>query len=155
MPYRPDATDKRILKLLQANGRLSAKEIADKIGLTATPTYERIRKIEQSGIIRSVVALLDRQQLDLKTVVYCNVSLQVHALRVLQQFEKAVRKMEEVMECYHITGNFDYLLKVAVTDMNAYQKFLTQKLAALDHIAQVHSNFVMTDVKYTTAYEIA
>ncbi len=69
MHYRPDATDKRILKLLQVNGRLSAKEIADKIGLTATPTYERIRKIEQSGIIRSVVALLDREQLDLKTVV--------------------------------------------------------------------------------------
>lgn len=152
--YQPDETDKRILKLLQLNGRLSAKEIADKIGLTVTPTYERIRKIEKSGIIKSVVALLDREQLELKTIVYCNVSLQVHALRVLQQFEKAVKKMNEVMECYHITGNFDYLLKVAVKDMNAYQQFLTQKLASLDNIAQVHSNFVMTDVKHSTAYEI-
>lgn len=155
MAYRPDATDKRILKLLQANGKLSAKEIADRIGLTVTPTYERMRKIEQSGIIKATVALLDRDQLELKTIVYCNVSLQVHALRVLQQFERAVKKMSEVMECYHITGNFDYLLKVAVKDMNAYQQFLTQKLAALDNIAQVHSNFVMTDVKHTTAYEIA
>ncbi len=154
MFYQPDETDKRILKLLQVNGRLSAKEIADKIGLTLTPTYERIRKIEKSGIIRSVAALLNRDQLELKTIVYCNVSLQVHALRVLQQFERAVKKMEEVMECYHITGNFDYLLKVAVKDMNAYQQFLTQKLAALDNIAQVHSNFVMTDVKHTTAYQI-
>lgn len=154
MIYQPDETDKRILKLLQANGRLSAKEIADKIGLTVTPTYERMRKIERSGIIKSVVALLDREQLDLKTIVYCNVSLQVHALRVLQQFERAVKKMPEVMECYHITGNFDYLLKVAVKDMNAYQQFLTQKLASLDNIAQVHSNFVMTDVKHSTAFEI-
>jgi Lrp/AsnC family leucine-responsive transcriptional regulator len=154
MLYQPDETDKRILKLLQADGRLSAKEIADKIGLTVTPTYERIRKIEKSGILKSVVALLDREQLGLKSIVYCNVSLQVHALRVLQQFERAVKKMPEVMECYHITGNFDYLLKVAVKDMNAYQQFLTQKLAALDNIAQVHSNFVMTDVKHSTAFEI-
>lgn len=154
LTFQPDETDKRILKLLQLNGRLSAKEIADKIGLTVTPTYERIRKIEKSGIVKSVVALLDREQLELKTIVYCNVSLQVHALRVLQQFERAVKKMNEVMECYHITGNFDYLLKVAVKDMNAYQQFLTQKLASLDNIAQVHSNFVMTDVKYSTAYEM-
>ena len=149
-----DSTDKRILKLLQVNGKLSAKEVADKIGLTVTPTYERIRKIERSGIIKAVVALLDRAQTAQTTVVFCNVSLQVHALRVIQNFEKSVKKMPEVLECYHITGNYDYLLKVAVKDMNEYQQFLTQKLAAIDNIAQVHSNFVMTDVKYSTAYEL-
>lgn len=154
MDHNWDETDKRILKLLQQDARLSAKEIADRIGLTVTPTYERIRKIERSGLIRQVVALLDRTQLEKKTIAYCNVSLQVHSLRVIQNFEKAVKKMPEVMECYHITGNYDYLLKVAVTDMNEYQQFLTQRLAVIDNIAQVHSNFVMTDVKYTTAYEI-
>jgi len=146
--------DKRILKLLQTNGRLSAKEIADKIGLTVTPTYERIRKIERSGIIKAVVALLDKEHLETRTIVFCNVSLQVHSLRVIQNFEKSVKKMQEVMECYHITGNYDYLLKVAVKDMNGYQHFLTQKLAIMEHIAQVHSNFVMTEVKYSTAYEL-
>ena len=149
-----DDTDKRILKLLQTNARLSAKEIADKIGLTITPTYERMRKIERSGIIKANVALLDRNQLDKKTVAYCNVSLLVHSIKAIEGFEKAVRKIPEVMECYHITGNYDYLLKVAVSDMNQYQLFLTGKLAVIEHVAQVHSNFVMTDVKYTTAYEL-
>jgi len=149
-----DATDKQILSLLQQDARLSAKEIADRIGLTLTPTYERLRRIEHSGVIKQVVALLDRQQLEQKTIAFCNVSLQVHSARVIQGFEKAVKKIPEVMECYHITGNYDYLLKVAVKDMNEYQFFLTQKLAIIEHIAQVHSNFVMTDVKYTTAYTV-
>jgi len=149
-----DQTDKQILTLLQSNARLSAKEIADKIGLTVTPTYERLRRIEQSGVIKNVVALLDRQQLDKKTIAFCNVSLQVHSLKAIQVFEKAARKIPEIMECYHITGNYDYILKVAVKDMNDYQLFLTQKLAVIENIAQVHTNFVMTDVKYNTAYTI-
>jgi DNA-binding Lrp family transcriptional regulator len=154
MDFDWDDTDKRILMLLQVNAKLSAKEIADKIGLTVTPTYERMRKIEKSGIIKGTVALLDRNQLNKKTIVYCNVSLQVHSLKAIEIFEKAIKKIPEVMECYHITGNYDYLLKVAVMDMNQYQLFLTRKLAVIEHVAQVHSNFVMTDVKFTTAYEL-
>jgi Lrp/AsnC family leucine-responsive transcriptional regulator len=149
-----DEIDKRILRVLQQNGKLNAKEIAEKIGLTTTPTYERMRKIERSGVIKSVVALLDRERLDKHLVAFCHVSLQVHSLKVIQQFEKSARAMKEVMECYHITGEHDYLLKIAVKDMNEYQHFLTRKLAALDNIAQVQSNFVMTDVKYTTAFEL-
>jgi Lrp/AsnC family leucine-responsive transcriptional regulator len=149
-----DTTDKRILNLLQENARLSVKEIADKIGLSVTPTYERMRKIERSGIIRNVVALLDRMEIEKGTVAFCNVSLQVHSLKAMELFEQAVAQIPEVMECYHITGNFDYLLKVAVKDMNAYQLFLTRKLATMEHVAQVQSNFVMTDVKYTTAFPI-
>lgn len=149
-----DTTDKRILNLLQENARLSVKEIADKIGLSVTPTYERMRKIERSGIIRNVVALLDRMEIEKGTVAFCNVSLQVHSLKAMELFEQAVAQIPEVMECYHITGNFDYLLKVAIKDMNAYQLFLTRKLATMEHVAQVQSNFVMTDVKYTTAFPI-
>lgn len=149
-----DETDKRILTLLQSNARLSAKEIAAEIGLTVTPTYERLRRLEQSGVIRDVVALLDRRQLDKKTIAYCNVSLQVHSSKAIQGFEKAAKKIPEIMECYHITGNYDYLLRVAVKDMNDYQIFLTQKLAIIENVAQVHTNFVMTDVKYSTAYII-
>ena len=149
-----DNIDKEILSLLQSNARLSAKEIAAAIGLTVTPTYERLRRIEQSGVIQNIVALLDRQQLDKTTIAFCNVSLQVHSSKAITGFEKAVKKIPEIMECYHITGNYDYLLKVAIKDMNAYQVFLTQKLAIIENIAQVHTNFVMTDVKYTTAYII-
>jgi Lrp/AsnC family leucine-responsive transcriptional regulator len=149
-----DATDKHILTLLQSNAKLSAKEIADKIGLTVTPTYERLRRIEQSGVIKGTVALLDRQQLDKSTIAFCNVSLQVHSLKAIQGFERAAKKIPEIMECYHITGNYDYILKVAARDMNHYQLFVTQKLAVIENVAQVHTNFVMTDVKYTTAYII-
>lgn len=149
-----DNIDKEILSLLQSNARLSAKEIAAAIGLTVTPTYERLRRIEQSGVIQNIVALLDRQQLDKTTIAFCSVSLQVHSSKAITGFEKAVKKIPEIMECYHITGNYDYLLKVAIKDMNAYQVFLTQKLAIIENIAQVHTNFVMTDVKYTTAYII-
>lgn len=149
-----DETDRRILKILQVNAKLGVKEISDKIGLTVTPTYERMRKIEKSGIIKGVVALLDRGQLPTKTIAFCNVSLQVHSLKAIEGFERAVKKIAEVMECYHITGNYDYLLKVAVADMNQYQLFLTRKLAVIEHVAQVHSNFVMTDVKFTTAYDV-
>lgn len=149
-----DNTDKRILRLLQADARLGAKEIAGKIGLTVTPTYERMRRIERSGIIKGIVALLDRHKLSRKMIAFCNVSLQVHSFRAIEGFEKAVRKIPEVMECYHMTGNYDYLLKVAVADMDQYQVFLTRKLAVIENIAQVHSNFVMTDVKYSTAFDI-
>lgn len=149
-----DPVDKEILRLLQGNGKLTARELGQQIGLSTTPTYERLKKLEQSGVMKQVVTLLDRELLGTKIVAFCNVSLQPHALAVMTCFERAVKEIPEVMECYHITGNYDYLLKVAVADMNGYQQFLTQKLAVLDHVAQVHSNFVMTEVKYSTAYDI-
>jgi len=154
-PSDLDPIDKEILRLLQVNGKLTARELGQQIGLSTTPTYERLKKLEQSGVMKQVVALMDRESLGTKIVAFCNVSLQPHALQVMTCFESSVKEIPEVMECYHITGNYDYLLKVAVADMNAYQRFLTQKLAVLDHVAQVQSNFVMTEVKYSTAYEIS
>jgi Lrp/AsnC family leucine-responsive transcriptional regulator len=146
-----DTIDLHILKLLQQNAKMSIKEIADTVGLSVTPTYERMKKIEGSGLIKSTVALLDADLLDRNTVVFCSVSLQVHNIKAIQAFEKAIQKITEVLECHHITGQYDYLLKVVVHDMKAYQYFLTHKLAVIENIAQVHSNFVMSAVKYTTA----
>ena len=102
-----DNTDKRILRLLQADARMGAKDIAEKIGLTVTPTYERMRRIERSGIIKGVVALLDHRRLSRKMIAFCNVSLQVHSLKAIEGFEKAVRKIPEVMECYLMAGDPD------------------------------------------------
>ncbi|XZF16190.1 Lrp/AsnC family transcriptional regulator [Chitinophagaceae bacterium MMS25-I14] len=149
-----DKTDKRILEVLQQEARLNTKEVAAKIGLSVTPTYERLKKIEQSGIITGFAAILDRHKIGKDLAIFCNVSLQLHNRTHIEQFEKAVNQLDEVMECYHVAGNYDYLLKVVVSDMNSYQQFLTNKLARINNIAQVHSSFVMTEIKHRTAYTI-
>lgn len=150
-----DKTDRKILEALQADARLNTKEIAHRIGLSVTPTYERLKKIEKSGVIKSYVTLLHGEKAGKTLVAFCNVSLQLHSQPLIKKFETATAKMEEVMECYHVAGTYDYLLKVVVNDMRSYQYFLTNKLAAIENIAQVHSSFVMTEIKHTTAFRLA
>ena len=147
-----DPIDKKILKVLQADARLNTKQIAGKIGLTVTPTYERLKKIEQSGVVKEYVALLDREKIGKTIVAFINVSLQLHSKPLINVFERAIVKVPEVMECFHVAGNFDYLLKVVVKDMNSYQNFLSNKLATIENIAHVQSSFVMTEIKHQTAY---
>ncbi|RBL90822.1 Lrp/AsnC family transcriptional regulator [Chitinophaga flava] len=150
-----DKTDRRILEVLQQNARLNTKEIAHRIGLSVTPTYERLKKIEKMGVIKDYVTLLHADKIGKTLVAFCNVSLQLHSQLLLKKFEAAISQMEEVMECYHVAGTFDYLLKVVVDDMRSYQHFLTNKLAAIENIAQVHSSFVMTEIKHGTAFKLA
>ena len=147
-----DPVDKKILKVIQADARLNTKQIAGKIGLTVTPTYERLKKIEQSGVVKEYVALLDREIIGKTIVAFINVSLQLHSKPLINVFEKSIVKVPEVMECFHVAGNFDYLLKVVVKDMNSYQNFLSNKLATIENIAHVQSSFVMTEIKHQTAY---
>jgi DNA-binding Lrp family transcriptional regulator len=149
-----DKTDRRILEVIQHDARLNTKEIAGKIGLSVTPTYERLKKIEKTGIIKGYVTLLDREMVGKSLAAFCNVTLLRHSLPLLKKFELSIHKMDEVMECHHVAGTYDYLLKVVVRDMNAYQDFLVNKLAATENIANVHSVFVMTEIKHTTAYTI-
>ncbi|MBK7182207.1 MAG: Lrp/AsnC family transcriptional regulator [Bacteroidetes bacterium] len=145
-----DKLDKQILKLLQKDCSLNTKQIADKVGLTITPTYERIKRMEKTGVIQNYVALLNKEKVGKSLMIFCNVSLQLHSKPLLKRFEQTVVKFDEVMECYHTAGTFDYLLKVVATDMNNYQDFITNKLAALENISHVQSSFVMTEVKYKT-----
>lgn len=145
-----DKLDKQILKLLQKDCSLNTKQIADKVGLTITPTYERIKRMEKTGVIQNYVALLNKEKIGKSLMIFCNVSLQLHSKPLLKRFEQTVVKFDEVMECYHTAGTFDYLLKVVATDMNNYQDFITNKLAALENISHVQSSFVMTEVKYKT-----
>lgn len=146
-----DAIDFRILSLLQENAKSTNKEIAARLGMTTTPIYERIKRLEEDGYIQKYVALVDRHKLDYALAAYCNVSLKEHAHSFLQQFEQQILAIPEVQECYHIAGSFDYLLKVIVKDMIAYQDFIVNKLAALDNIGNVESSFIMTEVKVSTA----
>ena len=149
-----DQTDRHILQLLQHDARLTNKEIADKLGKSISPVYERIKWLEQEGYITRYVGLADRNKLGLHLVAFTNVQLKEHAQSMLQAFEREVVKLPEVLECYHMTGMYDYLLKVVVTDMNQYQDFIVNKLAKLPNIGTVQSSFIMTEVKYELAYPV-
>lgn len=149
-----DATDARILQLLQHDARLTNKEIADKTGKSVTPVYERIRRMEQEGVITGYTALLNKDKIGRALIAYTNVQLKEHSNAMLREFEKAIVQIEEVMECMHLTGTYDYLLKVAVADIHAYHDFLTNKLAALPNIGTVQSGFVMNEVKRSLAYPV-
>ncbi|MBE2229661.1 MAG: Lrp/AsnC family transcriptional regulator [Chitinophagaceae bacterium] len=149
-----DKTDIRLLELLQADALLTTKELADKLGKTVTPVYERKKRLEQEGYILKYTAIVDKDMIGRSLVAFTNVQLKQHAQHILLNFEKAIVKFEEVMECYHMTGVYDYLLKVVVSDMAAYQDFIVNKLARLTDIGTVQSSFMMTEVKHETAYRI-
>tara|TARA_R110001583_G_scaffold74038_1_gene205322 strand:+ start:5346 stop:5810 length:465 start_codon:yes stop_codon:yes gene_type:complete len=150
-----DLIDKKILTILQQNSKANTKEIALKIGLTQTPTYERIKRLEKSGVIEKYVALLNKQTIGFTVEVFCQVSLLVHSKDLITKFEKAVNTMEEVIECFHVAGNYDYLLKVIVKDMNSYQNFLKNKLSVLDSVSNVQSTFVMSSTKRNSIFKLA
>lgn len=149
-----DAADIHILQLLQSDARLTNKEIADKIGKSVTAVYERIRRLEKDGFILRYVAVLDRVKIGKPLVAYTNIQLKEHSHIMLKAFEKDIIRFDEVMECCHMTGLFDYLLKVAVRDMQEYQDFIVNKLSKLPNIGTVQSSFMMTELKHQTAYKI-
>ena len=142
-----DTTDIKILHTLQHNSHKSIKQIAHVVGLSTTPVYERIKRLEKTGIIKKYSVELDREKMGLELMVFCNVSLQTHSKWLIESFEGAVKQMAEVIEVYHISGDFDYLLKVVCKDNKQYHDFLVQKLSKLEMVAKVQSNFVMFEVK--------
>lgn len=150
-----DITDKKILNLLQQNSKSNIKEIALKIGLTQTPTYERIKRLEKTGVIKNYIAVLDKEKVGYMVEVFCQVTLLVHSKEMITRFENAVNKIDEVMECFHVAGNYDYLLKIIVKDMNSYQAFLKNKLSVLDSVSNVQSTFVMSSTKDSAGFMLA
>ena len=141
-----DSTDKEILKLLQSNGKYTIKEISSKLNLTSTPIFERIKRLENDGYIESYKAILNRKKIGLSLLAFCNISLKSHEASYISKFEKDILQFSEVIECYHVGGMFDYLIKVMVKDMDAYQSFVAKKLASIENLGQVQSAFVMTEV---------
>lgn len=154
MDSQLDATDLQILNLLQYDARLTNKEIADKIGKTPTPVFQRKRKLEEEGVILKYMAIIDRHKINRSLIAYTNVKLKEHAFSMLKSFEKQVVKFDEVTECQHMTGMYDYLLKIAVKDMNEYQQFIVEKLSKVANIETVQSSFVMTEIKAGMGYPL-
>ena len=149
-----DPADRAILQMLQEDAFLTTKEIAAVLGLTNTPVFERVKRLEREGYIARYTALLDRRKIGLPMLVLCDVLLKEHNRDFLLRFEASVVGLPEVLECHHVTGEYDYLLKVAVRDMDDYQRFIKEKLATLENIGRVQSHFVMTEVKNSTVLPV-
>lgn len=153
--YTFDDLDLKILKRLQEDAKVNIKELSDELGLTKTPVYERIKRMEQAGIISNYVAVLNRDKLRSSMVVFCYVSLERQKLENLEQFNKAIMEIPEVVECYLMGGENDFLLKVVVKDLMAYHEFSSGKLAALPNVANIRSSFVLNEVKRSTVYPVS
>ena len=142
-----DNIDKKLLFWLQVDAKMNVKQLASKVGLTTTPTYERVKRLEKLGVIKNYVAVLDKKKVGKSLEVLCNVSLSSHSKDKITDFESKIVKFDEVMDCYHVTGDADYLLKILVSDIEDYQHFLRHKLSVLENVSNVRSVFVMTNVK--------
>jgi Lrp/AsnC family transcriptional regulator, leucine-responsive regulatory protein len=145
-----DDTDRKLLALLQQNAQLTIKEMAGQIGLSPTAVHDRVKKLEEAGVIERYVALLDKKKIGPALVVYCNVTLSKQSQATFLAFNQAIAAMPEVLEANVVSGNSDYLLKIIVRDMDAYQDFYLARLAALDGVDKISSFFVMSEVKNTT-----
>ncbi len=152
MPKRPlDAIDCRILTALQENGRLSNLDLADKVGLSPSPCSRRVHLLETDGVIRNYVALLDPATIDLPVHVFVNITLEKQIEASLETFERAVLERPEVLECYLMTGSSDYLLRVVVSDLAAYERFVLDHLTRIPGVASIKSSFALKQVQYRTA----
>lgn len=144
-----DNKDLSILRLLQDNARISVKEIAEKIHLSTTPVHERIKRMEESGVIKQYATLLDYSKVKKGLMVICYVSLKQHSKSAGDKFIKTINELEEVIECYNISGEFDFMLKVVSEDMNAYYDFHVNRLSQIENMGNVQSIFVMGIIKQT------
>jgi Lrp/AsnC family leucine-responsive transcriptional regulator len=146
-----DATDKKLLEYLQQDSKQTNKELSNKLGLSVTAVYERIKKLEKEGFIDKYVAIVNKQKVERDFVVFCHVKLIQHRQEYVVSFEKEVKGINEVLECYHLSGDYDYLLKVLVKDMAEFREFMVKKLTRINHIGSTHSMFVINEVKYSHA----
>ena len=149
-----DAIDKKLLGLLQEDTKKTTKELSMVLNLSVTAVYERIKKLEREGVISKYVALLDRNKVGKAFVVFCHIKLIQHTKDFVTTFESEVVKLNEVLECFHVSGDYDYILKVHVKDMDEFREFMVTKLTGLKHIGSTHSSFMIGEVKNTTAFTL-
>ncbi len=144
-----DEKDMAILRVLQQNGRATVKEIADQVHLSTTPVHERIKRMEETGVIKQYAALVDHSKVRKGLMVICYVSLKQHNKNAGARFIRHIQELQEVIECYNISGEFDFMLKVVTESMDAYYDFHVNKLSQSENIGQVQSVFVMGVIKQT------
>ncbi len=145
-----DELDQEIMRILQQNARITIKEIAEQVGMSSTPVFERIKKLEKNGYIDKYVALLNEAKLGYKMVAFVQISLNLHNLDEVNAFVKRVTVFPEVMECYHTTGESDFLLKILVSDMDRFNDFILHKLSEIENLRHVKTQFALSTRKRTT-----
>lgn len=142
-----DLTDKKIVALLQKDSKQTNKQISLQLNLSVTAIYERIKKLEKEGIIKKYVALIDKDKINKSFLIFCHIKLLQHSKEFLSNFEREVLKLDEVSECFHVSGDYDYILKIHVEDMKAYREFMVTKLTTIKHIGSTQSIFTINEVK--------
>ncbi len=149
-----DEIDKKLLRYLQQDCKQTNKKLSSKLNLSVTAVYERIKKLERGGIVLRYVSVLDKEKVGLGFVVFCQIKLAQHSKEYLTKFEAEVIKLEEVLECFHVSGEYDYLLKVLVKDMEHFRSFMVTKLTTIQHIGSTQSSFTISEVKNSTEINI-
>lgn len=149
-----DEIDIKLIGLLQADCKMTTAAYANQLNLSTTAVYERIKRLEKSGVVTSYVALINRKKVDKAFTVLCHIKLIQHIKEFVLKFEREVLKLDEVVECYHISGDYDYILKLHVSNMEAYREFMVTKLTAISNIGSTQSSFVINEVKHSTVISI-
>jgi Lrp/AsnC family transcriptional regulator, leucine-responsive regulatory protein len=150
-----DDADRKILAVLQEDGRTSLSDLAERVALSPSPCLRRIRRLERAGIIARYVAVLDQAKVGLPVSVFVSIKLENQRVEALERFRKAIAKWPEVLECYLMTGPRDYLMRIVVADLAAYEQFLKQKLTRIDGVSSIESSFALEQAKYSHALPIA
>lgn len=146
-----DAIDRKILTILQQDCSLSTGEVADRVGISQAPCWRRIRRMEELGLIRMRVALLDRRKLGLNVMIFASIKLAAHGRNTLPQFEQSIRRYPEVLDCYTLLGETDFLLRIVTSDVESYERFFRDKLSQLPAVRETTSAIVLSEIKNTTA----
>lgn len=147
-----DYKDKKLLQQLQQNSKQTTKELSAKLNLSVTAVYERIKKLERQGVIKKHTVLLDKTKIGKAFMVFCHVKLIQHTKENILEFEKEITKLNEVLECFHLSGDYDYILKVCVSDMEEFREFMVTKLTVIKNIGSTQSSFSISEVKNTTEF---
>ncbi|MBC2679498.1 Lrp/AsnC family transcriptional regulator [Pseudomonas baltica] len=149
-----DAYDRRILALLQEDATLSSAQIAEQVGLSQSPCWRRIQRLKEEGVIRAQVTLLDRKKIGLNTQIFAEVKLNAHGRSNFTEFAEAIRGFPEVLECYVLMGNVDFLLRIVTPDIEAYERFFFEKLSMVPGIQEVNSTVALSEIKSTTSLPV-
>jgi DNA-binding Lrp family transcriptional regulator len=155
MAYQLDKTDLEILKMLQKDSNRTTKSIAAQLDMSTSPIFERIKKLEKEGYIKKYVAVLDNKKIGLKLTVFIGITLQGHTRSYLEKFVKEINNFPEVVECHRVSGNFDYLLKLVVEDIEAYETFIITKLTLLPYLGNVQSLITLSTGKETNEIDLS
>ena len=149
-----DKTDLQILRILQENARLTTKELASRVSLSSTPVFERLKRLEKEGYIKKYIAVLDAAKLNQGFIVFCSVKLSRLNKEIAENFTQIIQGIPEVTECYNISGDYDYLLKIHAPNMKYYQAFILNVLGTIDSLGSLRSTFVMDEIKQTYGIHI-